>query len=148
MTALGLDFDTAQLATLTATGVCEALQLAPQTDGTYARQNGTKRLLLLPVGDILPWQKADQRLEIQYLAGAPLAVSWSADGQNAAAAHLGANLPHHKAQETLPADIWLTAESLGLWSLIVMHGETPTPQFTLAPPDWFPTPMAAPQGEA
>lgn len=144
------DFDAAfsDLDALPQAAVCQKLNLRPQADGTFVRQDGAQRLLLLPLGEILPWQKADTAIEARFIAGAAMALSWSADGHNAQAAHLGTQLPHHRAAQTLEENVWLTAESLGAWSLIVLHGAHEKTIFTPAPADWFPTPMAAPRGEA
>lgn len=142
------DIDIAALRAMTQDAVCAALQLQHQPDGTYARSDDQSRLVLLPLGEILPWQKADKNINLRFVVGAPVALSWSADGQNAAAVHLGDGLPHHRLQENIAANVWLTAESLGQWSLIGLTGETGDPHFTPAPPDWYPTPMGMAQGEA
>lgn len=141
-------FDATPLHGLTATQICDTLGLLPQNDGTYAARQGADYFVLLPVGDILPWQQTQQAVKVFFLAGAPAALSWSQDGENAEAIHLGNTLAHHKLQESLAARLWLTAESLGQWSLIMLKSEVANPQFKLAPSDWFPTPMAAPRGEA
>ena len=124
------------------------LGLAPRADGTFAQQAETRLVLLLPLGEILPWQKADSALTFQFIAGAALALSWSPDGHDAQAAHLGETLPHHRAIQEIDADIWLTAESLGAWSLLALDGATSTTRFTQAAADWYPTPLAKIQGEA
>jgi predicted cupin superfamily sugar epimerase len=136
------------LDTLTQSEVCARLGLQPQADGTFALQEETHILLLLPLGEVLPWQKTDMALEARFITGAAVALSWSPDGHHAEAAHLGQTLPHHRATQPLAANVWLTAESLGTWSLIALQGAHAATGFTPAPPDWYPTPMAAPQGEA
>lgn len=133
---------------LTQSALITRLGLQPRGDGTFGRQEETHLLLLLPLGEILPWQKADMAVEAQFIAGAAIALSWSADGHNAEATHLGTQLPHHRAAQALGENIWLTAESLGAWSLMALDGAHEKAIFTPAPPDWYPTPMAATQGEA
>lgn len=128
--------------------VCDRLGLQPQADGTFARQEEAHRLLLLPLGEILPWQKADDALDFHFIAGAAAALSWSPDGHDAEAAHLGETLPHHRAAQAIAANIWLTAESLGAWSLVALNGATRETQFTEAAPNWYPTPLKKTQGEA
>ena len=133
---------------LTQSELITRLGLEPRADGTFARQEETHLLLLLPLGEILPWQKADSALTFQFIAGAAIALSWSPDGHDAQAAHLGEALPHHRALQEIDAHTWLTAESLGAWSLLALIGATKATRFTQAAADWYPTPLAKTQGEA
>lgn len=133
---------------LTQSEVCARLGLQPRNDGTFALQEETHLLMLLPLGDILPWQKADSNLAFQFIAGAAVALSWSPDGHHAEAAHLGETMPHHRAMQEIDAQVWLTAESLGAWSLIALKGASAETTFTEAAPDWYPTPLGKTQGEA
>lgn len=133
---------------LTQDEICARLGLQAQADGTFAQQAAAHLLLLLPLGEILPWQKTDSSLDIEFIAGAAVALSWSPDGNHAQAAHLGETLPHHRATQSIADNVWLTAETLGTWSLIAVHGATAQTEYTHAAPDWFPTPLAPTQGEA
>ncbi len=142
------DFDADALNGLSQEAICARLGLQPQNDGTFAHQDATRRLLLLPLGELLPWQKADAAVTFQFLAGDALALSWSADGHNAEAAHIGTSLPHHRITQEIAAHVWMTAESLGTWSLVALEGAHAATRFEAAAPDWFPTPIAAIQGEA
>ena len=104
------------------------------------------KTVLFDVGDMLDWQKIDAPLQIDFLAGAPLAVSWSADGHDAEAAHLGhdggAAL---RPAQSIAAQSWLTAESLGRWSLIQLTADRPWAEIgtEAAPAGWFPQPRPA-----
>lgn len=142
------DFDATALNGLSQEAICAKLGLGPQDDGTFQHQDANRRLVLLPLGEILPWQKADTGLTFRFLAGDALALSWSGDGHNAEAAHLGASLPHHRLSQNIAAHVWLTAESLGTWSLMALDGAHSATRFEAAAPDWYPTPIAATQGEA
>lgn len=133
---------------LTQDELCARLGLHPRADGTFGLQDATHLVVLLPLGEILPWQKADSALTFQFIAGAAIALSWSPDGHDAEAAHLGETLPHHRAAQDIDAHIWLTAESLGAWSLLALDGATSATTFTQAAADWYPTPLTKTQGEA
>lgn len=114
-----------------------ALNLSETEDGLFTGQDAT--LILFPVGAFLPWQKADMAITWHWLAGAPLAFSYSADGHDAAALHLGPRTELHQHEShDLPAGVWHTAESLGNWSLLACN--TPNRTIERAAPDWFPTP--------
>ena len=77
-----------------------------------------------------------------FYAGAPLVITISPDGHDAAAHRLGPDLARgERPQVAVPADAWQTAASLGAWSLV---GCTVAPGFAfagfeMAPPGWQPT---------
>lgn len=130
------------------TDICARFDLHPHDNGGFISATSTPPLLLLAVGDCLTWQKANMDIEFMFLAGAPLALSWSEDGNHAAAIHLGSALPHHQTAQPIAQQVWHTAESLGAWSLLALHGMSADTLIETAPADWFPTPMAAPLGQA
>ena len=120
--------------------LCARFHLHPHEDGSWqhAASDTHGRLIALPVGEILPWQKCAAPLMIRHIAGAPLALSRSPDGHSADAVHL-----QNGTSGDIAADCWHTAESLGHWSLFDITGEG---DYERAADDWFPTPMAKPQG--
>jgi predicted cupin superfamily sugar epimerase len=137
----------AQLNAMSEVEICARFQLSPHESGGYCARHEEAAFVLLPVGEIWPWQKSIAPLSIEFLAGAPVALSWSADGINGEAAHLGQSQTHHRATQNLAAHVWHTGETLGNWSLLCLNGYA-ADDMTLAPADWFPTPMGAPQGTA
>ena len=127
--------------------VCQNLSLQPHADGyCFADINdGSDRIqwVCLPVGEIYPWQKRNQQVVWHWLAGAPLAVTTSPDGHDAAATHLGdATRPHIHPDLTIAADHWHTSETLGQWSLVQIssHAQQLTLSIEKAAADWFPRP--------
>lgn len=119
--------------------LCARLHLAAQADGSF-RHAGPPLLVLLPAAVFLPWQRSSHASRLHHVAGAPLALSLSPDGHHAEARHM-----QKDRTDDIAAACWHTAETLGHWSLIALEradGAT----LELAAPDWFPTPMAAPQG--
>ena len=133
--------DAAALNGLSADAVCHRLHLTAYGDGSF-RHQGTPELILLPVGEILPWQRRTAPITIYHIAGAPVALTLSPNGYDAEAHHL----QDGQAAGIGPA-CWHTGETLGHWSLIRVDNETDA-QAELAAPDWFPTPMAETEGEA
>ena len=133
---------------LSADAVCARLGLQPLDGGGHFDDSEDGRLILLGVGDILPWQKWTTDVEAVFYAGAPLALSLSPDGHSGEAVHLGTVLPHHRAQAPVAANHWMTAESLGIWSLMCLNGIDPKQVSELAPPDWYPTPKPSTHGAA
>lgn len=130
-----------RLAALQATEVCAELQLAETPDGLFASADAG--MILFPVGMFLPWQRSAAALAYHWLAGAPLAFSFSADGHDAAALHLGGNADLHQcAAHHLAPQVWHTAESLGAWTLLGRDSDNDEP-IERAAANWFPTPRAA-----
>jgi hypothetical protein len=125
------------------------LQLAPLAkDALGMRIDDCHALLLLPVGEIIAWQNYGGALRFSFIAGAPAAFSWSPDGHDAQAAHLGAATHlHQKPEVALDSETWFTSETLGNWSLLQVASPTPLAELTCekAADDWFPKPRA-PQG--
>ncbi len=116
--------------------ICAELQLQENQDGLWV--NKAQTLLLFPVGGFLPWQKADADVTFFWRGGAPLAFSFSPDGHDAAAVHLGPKPElHQQPDHALAANVWHTGESLGNWTLLERQG---TGQIEKAAADWFPTP--------
>jgi len=74
-------------------------------------------------------------------AGAPLALSTSADGDLAYTLRLGADLSAgHTPQAVVPAGAWQAGETLGDWSLVscIVAPGFRFSGFKLAPPGWAP----------
>jgi len=115
------------------------------TESGTTRAAGTAIYYLLTVGDCSAWHRVDAAEIWHHYAGAPLAITISENGHDAAAYRLGANLMQgERPQLVVPAGAWQTAESLGLWTLV---GCTVAPGFEfsgfeMAPPDWRPMPRA------
>lgn len=133
---------------LSAAEVIAALNLAPFPVGGRARETHRDAeqsimLVLLEVGDIFPWHRYHGIQSWFWHAGAPLAITVSPDGHDASALHLGNHLEAgQKPLTSLESGHWMTAESLGHWTLL---GWSCSPGFTAdlfeqAAPDWFPKP--------
>lgn len=107
------------------------------------RSHGTAIYYLLGAGDVSAWHRCDATEIWHWYAGAPLALTISENGHDAASHRLGNDLAAgQRPQVVVPANAWQTAESLGHWTLV---GCTVSPGFEfkgfeLAPPDWRPTP--------
>lgn len=138
-----------------ARAVIEALELAPHPEGGWyretwradaapgARAAGSAIYYLLDVGEVSAWHRVDAAEIWHFYAGAPLALTTSPDGHDAACAHLGPDLgAGQRPQLVVPVGVWQSAVSLGAWTLV---GCTVSPAFDfegfeMAPPDWRPTP--------
>ena len=107
------------------------------------RAASTAILFLLDVGETSEWHRVDAAETWHWHAGAPLVITISPNGHDAAAHYLGSDLPAGQIpQIVVPAGHWQTATSLGAWTLV---GCTVAPGFRfegfeLAPPGWRPTP--------
>lgn len=141
--------------TTTAADIIRMLDLKPHPEGGCFREtwrdpgqdgergSGTAIYYLLQVGEVSAWHRVDAVEIWHWYAGAPLALTVSANGHDAAAIHLGPHLSlGHKPQGIVPANHWQTAESLGAWTLV---GCTVSPAFSfdgfeMAPKNWFPKP--------
>ncbi|HEY8578941.1 MAG TPA: cupin domain-containing protein [Beijerinckiaceae bacterium] len=136
--------------------VIRVLGLQPHPEGGFYRETfrdertdaagralSTAIYFLLPVGEVSAWHRVDAAEVWHYYAGAPLVITVSPNGHDAAAAHLGPDLAAgQRPQIVVPAGAWQTAVSLGAWTLV---GCTVAPGFEfagfeMAPPDWRPTP--------
>lgn len=113
---------------------------APGRDG---RSVSTAIYFLLAAGDVSDWHRIDAAEVWHFYAGAPLVLTVSENGNDARAAHIGANvLAGQKPQFIVPPGAWQTAVSLGAWSLA---GCTVAPGFEFscfehAPKGWAPSP--------
>ena len=143
---------------MTAAEIVALLGLEPHPEGGHYRQtfrdmeggergHSTAIYYLLGVDEVSAWHRVRDAAEVwHFYAGAPLALTLSANGHDAEAHRLGPNLAlGERPQVVVPANWWQTAESLGTWSLV---GCTVAPGFTfesfeMAPPDWRPTPRPA-----
>ena len=143
---------------LSAREIVALLDLQPHPEGGSYRETwrdlpedggrgaGTAIYYLLEAGQISAWHRVDAVEIWHWYAGAPLVLTTSPNGHDAEARHLGPELGRgQRPQLIVPKMAWLTAESLGAWTLI---GCTLSPAFTfegfeLAPPDWRPTPRPA-----
>lgn len=131
------------------------LDLKPHPEGGFFRETyrdpdtpdgrsaGTAIYYALGVGDCSAWHRVDAAEIWHWYAGAPLALTVSANGHDAEAHRLGPNLhTGERPQIVVPKNWWQTAESLGEWTLV---GCTVAPGFEfsgfeMAPPDWRPIP--------
>ncbi|MEO1192054.1 MAG: cupin domain-containing protein [Pseudomonadota bacterium] len=117
---------------------------APAGEGERAAV--TAIYFLLQVGEVSHWHRVDAVEIWHWYAGAPLVLTISENGHDAAAHNLGPDFnAGQKPQLVVPAKAWQAAESLGAWTLV---GCTVSPGFEfsgfeLAPPDWRPMPRPA-----
>jgi predicted cupin superfamily sugar epimerase len=138
----------------TADELVERLGLIPHPEGGFYRETyrdcpaeggrgaQTAIYYLLREGDLSAWHRVLDAAEIwHFYAGAPLALSLSADGQSVETLRLGPNLAAgERPQAVVPARAWQSARSLGAWTLV---GCTVAPafqfsSFELAPKGWEP----------
>lgn len=143
---------------LSAAAVIRVLDLKPHPEGGFYRETfrdaavgeggravSTAIYYLLGTGDVSEWHRVDAAEIWHFHAGAPLVITVSPNGHDAAAHHLGADLAAgQRPQFVVPAGHWQTATSLGAWTLV---GCTVAPGFDfagfeLAPPDWRPVPRS------
>ena len=140
---------------LTAREVIALLGLQPHPEGGHYRETwrataeegeraaGTAIYYLLEAGEVSRWHRVDAAEVWHWYAGAPLVLTISENGHDAAAHHLGPGLATgQRPQIVVPPHAWQTAESLGRWTLA---GCTVSPGFEfsgfeMAPDDWFPRP--------
>lgn len=134
--------------------VAKLLDLAPHPEGGFFREtfrdenpdgrdHSTAIYYLLGTGDVSAWHRVDAVEIWHWHAGAPLALTVSENGHDAASHRLGPDLAAgERPQLVIPKMAWQTATSLGAWTLV---GCTVAPGFEfsgfeMAPPDWRPTP--------
>lgn len=147
-----------RLTGLTATEVIRLLELKPHPEGGHYRETfrdpagpegrgfSTAIYYLLDVGETSEWHRVDAAEIWHHYAGAPLVITLSPNGHDAAAHHLGTDLSAgQRPQIVVPAGHWQSATSLGAWTLV---GCTVAPGFAfsgfeMAPPGWRPTPRPA-----
>jgi len=141
----------------TAAEIIARLRLTPHPEGGHYRETfrdprtvdgrsvGSAIYYLLGTGEVSEWHRVDAAEIWHWHAGAPLVITQSPNGHDAAAAHLGPDLARgQQPQIVVPAGHWQTATSLGAWTLV---GCTVSPAFDfagfeMAPPDWRPMPRA------
>ena len=134
--------------------VIAALGLAPHPEGGHyretwraeaaagARGTSTAILFLLGVGEVSHWHRVDADEIWLWQAGAPLVLSVSPDGHDAAAYWLGPDLAARQSlQQVVRCGQWQSATSLGSWTLVscIVAPAFRFEGFELAPPDWRPT---------
>jgi len=135
--------------------IVAALGLQPHPEGGHYRETFrhadpaggrgamTAIYYLLAAGEHSHWHRVDAAEIWHWYAGAPLALTVSANGHDAHARILGPEiLGGQHPQLTVDAGVWQTATSLGAWTLA---GCTVGPAFDfagfeLAPADWRPVP--------
>lgn len=144
---------------LDAGAIIRRLGLQPHPEGGHYRETfrdtrcdadgralSTAILFLLGVGEVSEWHRIDATEIWHYHAGAPLVLTLSPNGHDAAAHRLGPALDAGQSpQLVVPPGTWQTATSLGAWTLV---GCTVAPGFAfagfeLAPPGWRPVPRGA-----
>ena len=97
----------------------------------------------MEAGEVSEWHRCDASELWHYYAGAPMVITISPNGHDAAAHHLGPNLATgQRPQILVPKNHWQSATSLGAWTLV---GCTVSPGFEfagfeMAPENWRPTP--------
>ena len=141
---------------LSAREIIRLLELQPHPEGGHFRETfrdpdtdasgrsvGTAIYYLLEAGEVSEWHRCDASEFWHYYAGAPMVITISPNGHDAAAHHLGPNLlTGQRPQILVPKNHWQSATSLGAWTLV---GCTVSPGFEfagfeMAPRDWRPTP--------
>jgi predicted cupin superfamily sugar epimerase len=144
---------------MSAREVIALLGLEPHPEGGHFRETfrdddadpagrsvGTAIYYLLEAGEVSEWHRVDAAEIWHFYAGAPMVITISPNGHDAAAQHLGPALKAgQRPQIVVPKGYWQSATSLGAWTLV---GCTVAPGFTfsgfeMAPPDWRPTPRKA-----
>jgi predicted cupin superfamily sugar epimerase len=117
---------------------CEIFR-APDPDG--GRGAVTAIYYLLRAGEVSVWHRIDAVEIWHHYAGAPLALSVSADGAVVETWRLGPGVAAgERPQAVVPVRAWQSARPLGAWTLA---GCTVAPAFSfagfeLAPPGWAP----------
>ncbi len=138
-----------------AADVIARLGLQPHPEGGHYRETfrdpheidgrsvGSAIYYLLDLGETSEWHRVDAAEIWFWHAGAPLVLTTSPNGHDAAAAHLGPDLARgQRPQIVVLAGHWQTATSLGAWTLVSC---TVSPAFRfegfeMAPPGWRPVP--------
>jgi predicted cupin superfamily sugar epimerase len=140
-------------ADLSAEEVVELLALAPHPEGGHFREtfrdpdaaggraHSTAILYLLAAGERSHWHRVDAVEIWHHYAGAPLRLSFYAEGGRVSHHKLGVDFRLDETpQIVVPKSCWQSAESLGAWTLV---GCTVAPGFEfsgfeMAPPDFSP----------
>lgn len=101
--------------------------------GELFQRDGAGWRVALELGGLLAWHRWAGPVAVRWLDGDPAVLSYSENGHDAAARHLGAR--GDGAPLTLPAGTWLTAETLGRHTILRL---TPAGDEPLGTPDWAP----------
>jgi hypothetical protein len=142
---------------LSAADIIRELSLQPHPEGGHFRETfrdgpgagsgeetrgaSTAIYYLLQGGEVSHWHRVDAAEVWHWYAGAPLELTVSGDGREAATHRLGPEVTAgQRPQVVVPAGAWQSARSLGAWTLC---GCTVAPAFRfegfeMAPPDWQP----------
>jgi predicted cupin superfamily sugar epimerase len=138
---------------MTSADIIRILDLKPHPEGGHYREMlrdamnydgrsvSTAIYFLLAAGEISHWHRIDSIEVWHWYAGAPLALSVSATGQDIVDVRVGMDLAlGERPQALVPAGAWQSARSVGPWTLV---GCTVAPgflfeHFELAPPGWTP----------
>ncbi len=138
---------------MTSSDIIRILDLKPHPEGGHYRETlrdsasyndrsvSTAIYFLLAAGEISHWHRIDSIEVWHWYAGAPLALSVSADGGEIVHLTVGMDLSSgERPQAVVPAGAWQSARTLGPWTLV---GCTVAPgflfdHFELAPPGWSP----------
>jgi hypothetical protein len=117
----------------------ETYRHVPPTGG---RGDATTIYYLLRAGEESRWHRVTDAAEVwAYHAGAPLALTLSADGRHIAAHRLGpAIAAGERPQVVVPAGCWQTARTSGDWTLVscVVAPAFEYGSFEMAPAGWQP----------
>jgi len=138
---------------MTAADVIHLLGLKPHPEGGHYRETlrdemtydersvSTAIYFLLAAGEVSRWHRIDSTEVWHWYAGAPLALSVYAEGQEVVIVRVGMDLSAgERPQAFVPRGAWQSARSLGSWTLA---GCTVAPgflfdHFEMAPPGWEP----------
>lgn len=138
---------------MTSSDIIRLLDLKPHPEGghycetirdpmTYgSRPVSTAIYFLLAAEEVSHWHRIDSIEVWHWYAGAPLALSIYADGEQIVNLRLGTDLiSGERPQAFVPAGAWQSARTLGPWTLA---GCTVAPgfefdRFEMAPPGWEP----------
>jgi hypothetical protein len=138
---------------MSAAEIIQALDLKPHPEGGHYRETFrhappeggrgamTAIYYLLQQGEVSAWHRIDAAEIWHFYAGAPLALSLSADGKQKQTVTLGADIAAgERPQVLVPEGHWQSARTRGAWTLV---GCTVGPAFefagfTMAPKGWEP----------
>ena len=129
-------------AALSAEDVVRRLDLKPHPEGGWFREtfrdalpaggraHSTAIYYLLAAGQTSAWHRVDATEVWHHYAGAPLRLSFSADGRHSEEKRLGPDIAAgEEPQIVVPRSCWQSARSLGAWTLC---GCTVAPGFSFA----------------
>ena len=124
---------------LSAAEIIRLLDLKPHPEGGHFREtardphleggrdHSTAIYYLLAAGERSHWHRIDAVEIWHHYSGAPLRMSFSADGKTSRQQYLGSDLEAgERPQIVIPRGCWQAAETLGAWTLI---GCTVAPAF-------------------